>query len=159
MVLPRLTLSPTFSSSNDFGSYIAQPCQSKGTSVAVPSTINIQVIFNPGTLQNQNLPLLEGALVAPPLPQGYQPPQMAQASYAVYPANSVGTGTVVLSLVINRFSLVKEVTPIRSVPSLTEAAIATVKNWTVNPAMLNEKRLKANVIVAFVFRSPNSSTP
>jgi TonB family protein len=127
--------------------------------VAVPSTINIQVIFNPGTLQNQNLPLLEGALVAPPLPPGYQPPQMAQASYAVYPANSVGTGTVVLSLVINRFSLVKEVTPVRSVPSLTEAAIAAVKNWTVNPATLNDKKLKANVIVAFVFRSPSNSTP
>ena len=127
--------------------------------VAVPSTINVQVVFNPGTLQNQNLPLQPGALVAPPLPAGYEPPQMAQASYAVYPPNSVGTGTVVLDLVINKFSEVKEVTPIRFVPSLTEAAAAAVKNWTVNPATMNEKKLKAHVIVAFVFRSPSNSTP
>jgi TonB family protein len=127
--------------------------------VAVPSTINVQIIFNPGTLQNQNLPLQPGALVTPPVPAGYEPPQMAQASYAVYPPNSVGTGTVVLALVINKFSEVKRVTPIRSVPSLTEAATAAVKNWTINPATLNEKKLNANVIVAFVFRSPSHSTP
>jgi outer membrane biosynthesis protein TonB len=126
---------------------------------AVPSTINVQVIFNPGALPSQNLPLPPGALLSPPLPAGYMPPQMAQASYAVYPPNSVGTGTVVLTLMINKFSEVKEVTPIRSVPSLTEAAIAAVKNWTVNPATLNEKKLNAKVVVAFVFRSPSSSTP
>jgi outer membrane biosynthesis protein TonB len=126
---------------------------------AVPSTINVQVIFNPGALPSRNLPLQPGALVSPPLPAGYMPPQMAQASYAVYPPNSVGTGTVVLTLMINKFSEVKEVTPIRSVPSLTEAAITAVKNWTVNPATLNEKKLNAKVVVAFVFRSPSSSTP
>ncbi len=127
--------------------------------VAVPSTINVQVIFNPGTLQDQNLPLPPGALVTPPLPPGYLPPQMAQASYAVYPPNSVATGTVVLGLLINKFSNVKNATPIRSVPSLTEAALAAVKNWTINPATLNEKKLSATVVVAFVFRSPTNSTP
>jgi hypothetical protein len=142
---------------NAVGTWTFSPGKLDGASV--PSTINVQVIFNPGTLQDQNLPLPEATLVAPALPDGYVPPQMAQVSYAVYPANSVATGTVVLSLVINRFSFVKEVTPIRSVPSLTEAAIAAVKNWTVNPATLNEKKLKANVIVAFVFRSPSSSAP
>jgi hypothetical protein len=126
---------------------------------AVPSTINVQVVFNPGMLQNQNLPLQPGALVTPPLPAGYVPSQMAQASYAVYPPNSMGTGTVVLDLVINKFSEVKEVTAIRSVPSLTEAAMAAVKNWTVNPATLNEKKLKSKLVVAFVFRSPSNSTP
>jgi hypothetical protein len=29
-----------------------------------------------------------------------------------------------------------------------------VKTWTVNPATFNEKKLAANVVVAFVFRSP-----
>jgi hypothetical protein len=54
---------------------------------------------------------------------------------------------------------VKKATPIRSVPSLTEPAIAAVKNWTINPATLNEKKLDATVVVAFVFRSPTISTP
>jgi Gram-negative bacterial TonB protein C-terminal len=127
--------------------------------VAVPSVISVQVIFNPGTLQSQNLPLPELTLTAPPLPLGDEPPQMAQAFYAVYPANSVATGTVVLDLLINKFSQVKQVTPIRAVPSLTEAAIAAVKTWTVNPATMNEKKLSSNLIAAFVFRSPSNSTP
>jgi Gram-negative bacterial TonB protein C-terminal len=127
--------------------------------VAVPSTIIVQVVFNPGTLQDPNLPLPPGALVSPPLPAGYLPPQMAQATYAAYPPNSIATGTVVLDLVINKFSEAKTVTAIRSVPSLTESAIAAVKSWTVNPATLNEKKLNAKVIVAFVFRSPTNSTP
>jgi TonB family protein len=127
--------------------------------VAVPSTINVQIVFNPGTPQTQGLQLPPGALVTPPLPAGYMPPQMAQAFYAVYPPNSVATGTVVLALMINKFSEVKQVTPIRSLPSLTEQAIASVKTWTINPATMNEKKLNANVIVAFVFRSPSNSTP
>jgi TonB family protein len=127
--------------------------------VAVPSTINVQVIFNPGMLQDQNLPLEPGALVTPALPAGYAPPQMAQASYAIYPANSVATGTVVLGLLVNKFSLVKNATTIRSVPSLTEAALAAVKNWTINPATLGDKKLSATVVVAFVFRSPANWTP
>ena len=127
--------------------------------VAVPSTINVQVIFNPGALQDRSLPLPPRAAATPPLPAGYVPPQMADASYAVYPPNSVATGTVVLGLLVNKYSIVKNVTPIRLVPSLTEAALAAVKNWTINPATLNEKKLSATVVVAFVFRSPTSSTP
>lgn len=126
---------------------------------AVPSTINVQVVFNPGTLQSQNLQLPPGALVTPPNPPGYMPPQMSQVSYAVYPPNSVATGAVVLDLLINKYSEVKKVTPIRLVSSLTEPAIAAVKTWTVNPATLNEKKLEAKLVVAFVFRSPTISTP
>jgi hypothetical protein len=126
---------------------------------AVPSTINVEVLFNPGTVQNQNLQLPPGALVTPPIPPGYMPPQMSQVLYAVYPPNSVTTGAVVLDVLINKYSEVKKVTPIRLVPSLTEPAIAAVKTWTVNPATLNEKKLDANLVVAFVFRSPTISTP
>ena len=84
---------------------------------------------------------------------------MSQVSYATYPATSVGSGTVVLSLLIDKQSIVKKVTPIRPVPSLTSAATAAVKNWTVNPATLNEKKLDATLVVAFVFRAPIDSTP
>ena len=59
-----------------------------------------------------------------------------------------------LDVSINKYSEVKKSTPIRPVPSLTSAAIAAVKTWTVNPATFNEKKLGANVVVAFVFRSP-----
>jgi hypothetical protein len=151
--IPGLTAAAT----NSVNTWSFSPGKMDGNQVA--STINVQIVFNPGGLQSQNLPLPEVALATPPLPPGYSPPQIAQAFYAVYPPNSVGTGTVVLDLLINKFSEVKEVTPVRSVPSLTEAAIATVKTWTVNPATFNERKLSAKVIVAFVFRSPSNSTP
>jgi outer membrane biosynthesis protein TonB len=142
---------------NAVNTWSFSPGRMDGNQVA--STINVQVVFNPGTPQTQGLQLLPGALVTPPLPAGYMPPQMAQVSYATYPPTSVGTGTVVLSLLIDKQSGVKKVTPIRPVPSLTEAAAAAVKNWTVNPATLNEKKLDATVVVAFVFRAPINSTP
>jgi hypothetical protein len=125
----------------------------------VPSTINVQVVFNPGTLQSQNLQLPPGAPTPPPSPPGYQPPQVSQASYAVYPPNGVATGAVVLDLSIDKYSEVKKVTPIRSVPSLTEPAITAVNTWTVNPATLNGKKLDAKLVATFVFRSPTSSMP
>jgi Gram-negative bacterial TonB protein C-terminal len=84
---------------------------------------------------------------------------MSQVSYATYPVNSVGTGTVVLGLLIDKYSEVKKATPIRSVASLTQPSLAAVKNWTVNPATLNEKKLNATVVVAFVFRAPSNSNP
>jgi hypothetical protein len=121
---------------------------------AVPSTINVQVVFNPGGPQNQQLQVQPGNLVTPPNPPGYITPEIAAASYAVYPPNSVANGAVVLDLVIDKYSEVKKPTAIRSVPSLTGAAIAAVKTWTVNPATFNEKKLDAKLVVAFVFRQP-----
>src|SRR5271170_6475604 len=147
----------TAAATNAVNTWSFSPGRMDGNQVA--STINVQVIFNPGTPQTQGLQLPPGALVTPPLPAGYMPPQMAQAFYAVYPPNSVATGTVVLDLLINKYSEVKKVTPVRSVPSLTEQAIASVKTWTVNPATMNEKKMDVDLVVAFVFRAPSISTP
>jgi|SRR5580658_6022375 hypothetical protein len=65
----------------------------------------------------------------PPNPVGYLPPELPQVSYAVYPPTSIATGTVVLDLLIDQYSEVKSVTPIRPLPSVTEAAIAARKTW------------------------------
>jgi hypothetical protein len=120
----------------------------------IPSTINVQVVFNPGVPHNQQLQVPPGNLVTPPNPPGYITPEIAAASYAAYPPNSVATGAVVLDVVVDKYSEVKKPTPIRPVPSLTSAAIAAVKTWTVNPATFNEKKTDAKLVVAFVFRSP-----
>jgi TonB family protein len=151
--IPGLTAAAT----NAVNTWSFLPGRMDGNQVS--STINVQVVFNPGTPQTQGLQLPSGALVTPPLPAGYMPPQMAQAFYVVYPPNSVATGTVVLDLLINKYSEVKKVTPVRSVQSLTESAIASVKTWTVNPATMNEKKMDVDLVVAFVFRSPSNSMP
>jgi len=151
--IPGLTAAVT----NAVNSWTFTPGKLDGN--AVPSTINVQVVFNPGTLQNQNLQVQPGAVTPPPNPPGYMPPQMSQVSYAAYPPNSTATGAVVLDLLIDKYSEVKKATPIRSVPSLTQPAIAAVKTWTVNPATFNGKKLVAKLVVAFVFRSPTNSMP
>ncbi len=126
---------------------------------AVASSINVQVVFNPGAPQNQNLQLTPGAPVPQPNPPGYLPPTLSQVSYAVYPPNSIAQGAVVLDAQVDKSGQIKKLTPIRAVPSLTQAAIAAAKTWSLNPAKLNDKPLEAKLAIAFVFRSPTISNP
>jgi outer membrane biosynthesis protein TonB len=126
---------------------------------AVESTINVQVVFNPGGPQNQNLRLTPAGPVPDPNPPGYLPPALSQISFATYPPNSIAQGAVVLDLHIDKSGQIKKPSPIRAIPSLTEAAIAAAKSWSVNPAKLNDKPESANLAVAFVFRSPTISNP
>jgi outer membrane biosynthesis protein TonB len=126
---------------------------------AVASSINVHVVFNPGAPQNQNLQLTPGAPVQQPNPPGYLPPTLSQISYATYPPNSIAQGAVVLDLRIEKSGEIKKITPIRAIPSLTAAATAAAKTWSTNPAKLNDKPADANLVVAFVFRSPTISNP
>lgn len=126
---------------------------------AVESTINVHVVFNPGARQNQNLQLVPGAPVPQPNPAGYLPPALSQVSYATYPPNSIAQGAVVLDAQIDKFGQIKKLTAIRAVPSLTQAATAAAKTWSLNPAELNDKPQDANLAIAYVFRSPTISNP
>lgn len=126
---------------------------------AVESTINVHVVFNPGTPQIQNLQLTPGAPVPQPNPPGYLPPTLSQISYAVYPPNSIAQGAVVLDLHIDKSGQIKKITTIRAIPSLTAAAISAAKTWSINPAKLNDKPQDAKLVIAFVFRSPTISNP
>lgn len=128
-------------------------------SQAVASTINVHVVFNPGAPQNQNLQLVPGAPVPQPNPPGYLPPALSQVSYATYPPASIAQGAVVLDLRIEKSGQIKKIIPIRADPSLTEAATAAAKTWSVNPAKLNDSPQPAHLAVAFVFRSPTISNP
>ena len=119
-----------------------------------PSTINVQAVFNPANVSGQNLQVLPVAATPPPSPAGYLPPEVAAASYATYPANSVAWGAVVLDVTIDKDGNIKKVGVIRDVASLTQPSIAAVKSWTINPATFNGKGIAAKLVVAFVFRPP-----
>jgi hypothetical protein len=123
-----------------------------------PSTITVEVVFNPGDALNQNLKVAPVTASTPPFPAGYLPPEIAVASFAVYQPNSVGVGTVVLDETIDKYGAVKKTDVIRDVPSLTPEAIAAVKRWTINPATFNGKAIVSKLVVAFVFRSPTMTT-
>jgi hypothetical protein len=121
---------------------------------AAPSTINVQLVFNPANLGGQTLQVPPVAPTPPPNPAGYLPAEVAAASYAVYPVNSVAAGAVVLDVTIDKHGDIKNVGVIRDVPSLTQPAIAAVKSWTINAATFNGKGIASKLVVAFVFRPP-----
>jgi hypothetical protein len=123
-----------------------------------PSTLNIEVVFNPGDTLNQNLTVPPVAPTPPPLPAGYLPPEVAVGSFASYPVNSVAQGTVVLDVTVDKYGNIKRTDVIRDVPSLTPEAITAVKRWTISPATFNGKAITSKLIVAFVFRSPTMTT-
>jgi Gram-negative bacterial TonB protein C-terminal len=125
----------------------------------VASTLNVSVVFNPGNLQTHNLDLGPLQPTPPPTPPGYLLPELAAASYANYPMNSVATGTVVLDLTVGKSGEVKKLIPIRPVPSLTSAAISAVQKWTINAATFHGKAIASKIVIAFVFRLPTVTTP
>jgi TonB family protein len=124
----------------------------------VASSLNVSVVFNPGNLQTHDLTLTPLQPTPPPNPSGYLPPEIAAASYANYPINSVAIGTVVLDATIGKSGEIKKLFPIRAVPSLTSAAISAVKKWTINAATYHGKAITSKLIIAFVFRPPTATT-
>ncbi len=119
-----------------------------------PSTMNVEVVFNPGNTLNQSMTVPPVAPTPPPFPAGYLPAEVATGSFASYPVNSVAVGTVVLDVTVSTDGTLKNVAVIRDVPSLTSGAMAAVKGWTINPATFNGKAIASRLVVAFVFRSP-----
>jgi hypothetical protein len=122
-----------------------------------PSTMNIQIVFNANNVQGQSLQVPPVAITPPPFPAGYLPAEVAGASYATYPANSVAQGAVVLDVTVDEHGEIKKVGVIRDVPSLTPQAIAAVKSWTINAATFNGKPITSKLVVAFVFSWPKQS--
>ena len=61
---------------------------------------------------------------------------------------------MVLDVTIDEHAEIKKVGVIRDVPSLTPAAIAAVKGWTINAATFNGKAITSRLVVAYVFSWP-----
>jgi len=80
------------------------------------------------------------------------PPQVRLASYAMYPGNTVATGTVVLSVNINEWGHSMKIKVVHGVHPLTDAAMEVVKQWGFQPATFGGGRVAGRVCIAFVFQ-------
>ena len=127
--------------------------------VAVSASLNVSVVFNPGNAAGQKLQVPAVNVTTPPNPPGYFPPEIASASYAGYPMDSVGTGAVVLDVLVDKSNDIKKVVPLHSEQSLNFQAVSAVKSWTINSAKLDWKAIPSDVVIAFVFRSPTIGAP
>jgi TonB family protein len=120
---------------------------------AVASQLPINVVFNP---YNPGGTEITGLSITPPTSAGgdasFVPAQITSASYALFPPDSLATGTVVLSLSISKTGQVQKVRLAKDVAALSPAALAAAKSWKYAPATLNKQSISSRLIVAFVFQ-------
>jgi len=128
-----------------------KPAHMNGQPVA--SQLPVNVVFNP---YNPGGTEITGLSITPALKAAgsspFVPAQITSASYAVYPPNSLATGTVVLSLTISKTGQVQKARLARDVAALSPTALAAVKSWKYSPATLNGQPISSRLIVAFVFQ-------
>jgi TonB family protein len=114
----------------------------------------VYIVFNPynpaGTAP------VGGGLKAPqPIPPKWGsavPPQIRLASYAMYPANTLATGTVVLSVSIDKLGHTMDIKVVHGVHPLTDAAVGVVRQWGFQPATLGGAPVPGRICIAFVFQ-------
>jgi outer membrane biosynthesis protein TonB len=124
-----------------------------------PGVVRVDVVFNPfnpGDVSIPNKPL------PPPETGGavngvFQPPDVRTANYAVYPPNTVASGTVVLDVKIGPdgsagFKV------LRGAAVLSTAVTRAIKKWVFVPGTYEGKPVTSHLLVAYVFVSPAVGT-
>src|SRR5271168_3128551 len=127
----------------------------------VPSTLIVNIVFDPAFLESNNIPLGPPESFQPPNAKAtpYTPPQLLTATFPPYPANGLGSGAVVLDVTINSQGNIGQVATVRDVPTLTAAAAAALQNWSFSAAIYGNTQLASKVVVAMVFRNPATALP
>lgn len=127
----------------------------------VVSTLTINIVYDPGFLGADNIPLPPPSQVQPVSSKdpAFFPPQLNTATFAPYPAKAKAQGAVVLNLMLDTTGNVAEITTLRDVPPLTGAASGALKNWNFSPATYDGTAIQSHSVVAFVFRSPSAPLP
>jgi len=120
---------------------------------AVAASLPVHVVFNPYNPGGASL--VSGGLTRPtmlPTGGGGVPPQILLASYAIYPANTVATGTVVLSARIDKSGHATQLKVVHGAHPLTDAAIAAVQQWGFRPATSAGSPVAGRICIAFIFQ-------
>lgn len=85
----------------------------------------------------------------------FDPPSVVTAVEAVYPLQSVVSGTVVLEVSLDAAAKITDVRVVHGIASLTEPAERSVRQWTFQAAKLGGKPVSSKIVVAFSFVPPN----
>ena len=125
---------------------------------AAAGTVRVNVVFNPYNPSGVGLPGASLQAATGGASGDFQPAQLNAASYATYPPNTVTAGTVVLQVHVGSSGNVKGVVVVKGVGSLSGTARKAVKTWQFAPATYQGKAVASDVVVAFVFASPEAGT-
>ncbi|MGD0426298.1 MAG: energy transducer TonB [Candidatus Acidiferrales bacterium] len=120
----------------------------------VPSTLLVNVVFDPAYLQLKKVPLAPAEPFQPLDPKAtpYAPPQLLAATYPLYPSDASVGSAVVLAANLDSGGALTKVTVIRAVPTLTTAASGSLKSWKFAAAVYANTPVATKVVVAMVFR-------
>ncbi|MGB2666657.1 MAG: energy transducer TonB [Candidatus Acidiferrum sp.] len=140
-------------------SWMYSPATLDGKPVASMLTINI--VYSPGFLGADNIPLPPPAQVQPISRKdpAFLPPQLNTANFAPYPAKAKTQGAVVLDVQLDANGNAANVATLRDVAPLTASAIGALRNWNFSAATYDGKPIPSHMVVAFVFRSPSALLP
>ena len=127
----------------------------------VESTLTINIVYDPGFLGADNIPLPPPSQVQPisTKDQAFYPPQLNTATFAPYPAKAKAQGAVVLNVTLDTNGNAAQVATLRDVPPLTASATGALKNWNFSAATYEGNPIQSHMVVAFVFRSPSAPLP
>jgi hypothetical protein len=81
----------------------------------------------------------------------FEPAELLSATDIPYPFNSFAVGSVVLQVTVDSNGNVEDVTPIHSIPALTEPSIQSIRAWKFRAATLNGKAVRSRTIAAVMF--------
>src|ERR1700677_915443 len=97
----------------------------------IPSTLLVNVVFDPAYLQLKNIPLASAEVFQTPDAKAtpFSPPQLLAATYSPYPSDATVEGAVVLDAYLSGGGGIGKVTVIRAVPLLKAVALGVFKNW------------------------------
>jgi outer membrane biosynthesis protein TonB len=127
----------------------------------VASTLTINIVYDPGFLGADNIPLPPPSQVQPISTKDpvFFPAQLNTATFAPYPAKAKAQGAVVLNVTLDTQGNAAKVAPLRDIPPLTASATGALKNWNFSAATYEGKPIQCHMVVAFVFRSPSAQLP
>ena len=90
-----------------------------------------------------------------PRTSSFEPATVVFSAEPVYPANAMGSGTVVLAVSIDAAGEIQDVKVIKgSGGGFESSALEAIKEWKFKPAMLEGKPIPSVVPVAFSFSWP-----
>jgi outer membrane biosynthesis protein TonB len=127
----------------------------------VPCNLVVNIVYDPGFLGADNIPLPPPAQVQPITKNGpaYLPAQLTTASFAPYPPKTKAQDSVVFNVSLDANGNVAKVATLRDVPPLTGSALGALKKWSFSPATYDGNPIASTMVVAIVFHSPSATIP
>jgi len=147
----------TAAAESGINSWQFTPATADGQTVA--GVVRVDVAFNP---YNPSGVGLSGESLQPSTGGAggdFQPAKVLKANYANYPPNTVAYGTIVMQVHVSSDGQIHRVSVVSGkIGGLVGAATKAVKTWSFAAATYKGQAVGSDVVVAYVFASPQAGT-